>query len=300
MFRRLLSYGRLEDGLKLSEIVELNLAAVKRQVVFEDHVHGGAARKLGVRAAREQNGSEASRCADSCANASAFGGACGDGAYAISCSSCGYDRPRFLAFIAAAGDFAFRIHGFLAARVRAARSGPQVNRIAVWQDQRIEAHAKFATAFNAAGALGFQQFAAKIGTDRDDDAIVLGNRKGRLKIDGVTGFGTARGDTVLEDNTHSRSRGNRDFFTGACGLCRSRLRGDRRRRVGLWAFGLLSGARRAYCQHACDQKQGFTKLLAQQLSHGNPPRCLMRCTKQRSRMPEYNPTRSFSRGLTGE
>ena len=51
MFRGLLAHGRLVDGLKLSEIVELNLAAVKRQVVFEDHVHGGAARKLGVRAA---------------------------------------------------------------------------------------------------------------------------------------------------------------------------------------------------------------------------------------------------------
>ena len=48
MFRGLLAHGRLVDGLKLSEIVELNLAAVKRQVVFEDHVHGGAARKLGV------------------------------------------------------------------------------------------------------------------------------------------------------------------------------------------------------------------------------------------------------------
>src|SRR5207302_8929096 len=263
MFRRLLSYGRLEDRLKLSEIVELNLAAVKRQVVFEDYVHRGTARKLGLRSAGEQNGSKPGRCSDSCANACAFRGTRGDGAYASSCSSCGYDRPSFLAFVAAACDFTFRIHGFLAARIRAARGGPQVNRVAIWQDQCIEAHPKFATALDAAGALGFQQFASKIGADRDHDAVVLGNRKGGLQIDGVAGFGAARGDAILENNTDSRSRGNRDFFIGGCRLGWSRLRGDRRRRVGLRAFGLLSRARRAYQQNACEE-QVRAEPLAQQ------------------------------------
>src|SRR5207253_10566420 len=102
----------------------------------------------------------------------------------------------------------------------------QIDGVSVRQDQGIEAHAKFAAALDSAGALGFQQLAAKIGSDWNYDAVVLGNRKGGLKIDGVAGFGAAGGDTILENNTHSRSRGNRDFFIGDCRLCRSRLRDD--------------------------------------------------------------------------
>src|SRR6266568_5863998 len=159
----LLAHRGLKNRLKLPKIVELNLAAVKRQVMLEDNVHRRAARKFGFRSAGEQNGSEASRRANSGANASTLGGARGDGADPGSRGRCGYDRPYFLAFVAATGDFAFRIRGLIPARLRAARGGPQIDSVAVRQNQGIEAHPKLATTFDTPGALSFQQFAAKVG-----------------------------------------------------------------------------------------------------------------------------------------
>src|SRR6266571_3590892 len=223
VFRRLLPHGGLKNRLKLPKTVELNLAAVEREIAFEDNVHRGAPRKLSIGSAGKQNGSETGCRTDSGANASTLWSAGGDGAYPRSCGRCGYHRPRLLALVAAAGDFAFRIHGLIAAGIRAARRCPQIDRVAVWQNQGIDAHAKFATALDSAGALGFQQFAAKIGPNRHYNAVVLGNRKGGLKIHGVAGFGAARGDAVLEHDADSRSRGNSDFFAGAGRLFLRRL-----------------------------------------------------------------------------
>src|SRR5712692_11201885 len=127
----------------------------------------------------------------------------------------------------------------MAARICAAWGGPQIDGVPIWQDQSIEAHPKFAAALDPAGALGFQQFAAKIGPNRDYDAVVPGNRKGSLKIDRVAGFGAMRGDTVLEHDSDSRPRRNGDFFAGACRLRLSRLGRDRRRSIRLRALRLL-------------------------------------------------------------
>src|SRR6267154_2352953 len=113
------------------------------------------------------------------------------------------------------------------------------------------------------GALGFQQFTAKIGTDGDHNAVVRGNRKRGLKIDGVASFGAARGDTILKHDANTRSRRNHDRFAGAgLGRCRRKCRRNCRRCTGLRPVRLLSRARCDNSQHACDQTQVLAQVLA--------------------------------------
>jgi hypothetical protein len=61
--------------------------------------------------------------------------------------------------------------------------------------------AQFALALNAAGTLGIRDLSAQVGANRDDDFIVDGDRERSAEVDGVSGLGGVRGNTILEDDT---------------------------------------------------------------------------------------------------
>src|SRR6267154_2139284 len=139
------------------------------------------------------------------------------------------DRTGVLPLTTRAGDFALGIRRFLTAGIGAARGGVQTDGVTVRQDQRVQTQPELTAALDAPGPLRFQQLTAKIGTDRDHNAIALGDRKRRLKVDRVSRLGAVRGDTVLEHDADASSRRNGDSFTGANLLCPSRLGRDRGR-----------------------------------------------------------------------
>src|SRR6202030_4442635 len=105
--------------------------------------------------------------------------------------------------------------------------------VAVRKDQSVEAQPEFTLPFHFSRALRFQQLAAKIRTNRDHDAIVLGDWKGRLQVNRVSRLGAARGNAVLKHHAYSRSRRNRDSFARAGLGRRSRRWRDRSRSAGL-------------------------------------------------------------------
>src|SRR5207237_10128581 len=130
---------RLHRGLELPKIGELDLAAVESEVVVQDNVHRGATRQFGFGSARKKNGGEACDRADASADPGAFAAA-RSGADACSCCGGLCNRAHMLALVAAASNFAFRVHGFLAAGICAARGGVQVNGMAGVQSYAVKAH----------------------------------------------------------------------------------------------------------------------------------------------------------------
>src|ERR1700733_9847725 len=171
------------NGRRLADIRVLNLAGVQGQLVLENDVERGAARKFWFGAAREQDGAESRQAAYPRANACTLRTA-RDGPYPGAGDGCGGYRADVFALAARAGHLAFGIHGLFAAAVCAARSGGQVNRVPIREDQRVELHAKLAAALDLSGALGFQNFSTQIRANRHNDAVVLGDWKGRTEIEG--------------------------------------------------------------------------------------------------------------------
>src|SRR6266699_4917656 len=126
---------RLHRGLELPKIGELDLAAVESEVVVQDNVHRGATRQFGFGSARKKNGGEACDRADASADPGAFAVA-RNGADACSCCGGLGNRAHILALVAATSNFAFRVHGFLAAGICSARGGVQIHGVAGRQKDR--------------------------------------------------------------------------------------------------------------------------------------------------------------------
>ncbi len=191
--------------------------------MFQHNVHRGATRQLGFGSAGQQNGGKPRGGTDARANAGAFGAS-------RNCSNpralrgCRGDRAHILAFVAAAGNLAFGVHGFFAAGVRTARRGVQIHGVAGRQDQRVQAHAEFAAPLDAAGTLRIDQFAAQIRADGNHDAVAHGDRKRSLQVHRIARLRAARGNPVLKYHSEARACGNNDFFA------RARLRSRR----GFW------------------------------------------------------------------
>src|SRR5215472_11529703 len=227
---------RLHRGLKLPEIGELDLAAVESEFVVQDNIHRGATRQLGFRSAREKNGGEACDRTYASADPGPFA-LSRNGADARSGGGSLDDRAHILPLVAATSNFAFGVHGFLAAGICAARGGFQIHGVTGRQDQRVQAHAEFAAALHAARTFGFDEFAAKIRADRDDNAVADRDGKRSLQINRIAGLGTARGNPVLEDDADARAGGNDDLLART-GARRCRFRKDGRGR-GLRSRRLL-------------------------------------------------------------
>src|SRR5690242_966796 len=121
-WRLLLRRRRRRDGHGCAGGGERNHVVVEAEFALEDDVHGGAARKFGFGAAREEDSAEADEAADSGADACAFAAA-GNRTDARARNCGGGDGAGILTASSGAGDFAFLIGGLLAAGVGAARCG---------------------------------------------------------------------------------------------------------------------------------------------------------------------------------
>src|SRR5256885_519951 len=199
--------------------------------MLENDVQGRTAAQLSVGSAGKQHRSKPSESANSRADAGSFATA---GNAATSCPGNGAlrDSAGVLAFAAGTRDSSLGIHGFLAAGIGAVRRGIQIHRVPVRKNERVQAHAKLAAAFDASRALGFDKLASQIRTDRDNDAIVLRERERRTEIDRIARLRAASGYAIFENHADARARWESDPFTG------TRTRGIRRRR------GLRKGRRR--------------------------------------------------------
>jgi len=208
--------------------------------VFENDVERGTAREFGFGAARQQNRTESGEAADTGSDAGTLPAA-GDSADASPGGGRGRDGADVLAFSAAASDFAFIVHRFVAAGVGAAWGGIEIDGVAVRENHRVQLHAKFAAALDASRALGFDEFAAEIAADRDDDAIVLRDGKRGPEIEGIAGLGSASGDSIFENDREARASGHVNWIGSLgksmkFGRCRP---GGRWPRRGLRAVGNL-------------------------------------------------------------
>ena len=151
-------------------------------------------------------------------------------------------RRGILAFAARTGHFAFRIRSFLSTAVGGSRRANQIHRVAIRENQGVQAHAKFAAAFNAARPLRIQQFSTNIGTDRNHHAIILRNRKRGAQVHRIARFGIARRNTVFQYHRHARP--GRHFDSFRCPGWREQIsvvavRPTGGRRGGLWTVRLL-------------------------------------------------------------
>src|SRR6266478_3771816 len=202
--RLLWAHGGLNDRLKLSEIAKLDLTAVQKKVVLKDDIQSGAARELRFWPARKEHGSQSCRRADPRANAKSLH-AVGNCANSRAGGCRLRDRADVFSFPTTAGDLAFGVHGFLATGIGATRGSIQTDGVTVRQYQRVKAQPEFALPFHFSRALRFQQLAAKIRTNGDHDAIILSDRKRRLKVDRVSRPGAACGNAVLKHHAYPRS-----------------------------------------------------------------------------------------------